>query len=124
MSNQIFGRKLHLNTKLRRRLFRSLVSNFLLNQKLTTTLARAKAIQPFVEGLVNKAKDGKKNTNRYLMAEIPNKVVVDKLLELATHFKNRQGGYTKLLKLKNKNGDNSKQAVLVWSQMEKSKKLG
>ena len=75
---------------------------------IKTTDAKAKALRPYAEKLITKAKDGSVAARRQVLAEVPQKDVVAYLFnELAPKFENRQGGYTRIIKLENRAGDNA-----------------
>jgi len=116
MHHRIFGRKLHRNTKQRKQLFRSLAVNFIKNDKLATSWAKAKAVRPFIEKLVTRAKEDTKFSRSFLSGKLNNQSIVLKLVSLAKEMSDRQSGYTKLFKTNPKIGDNSKQALLLWSK--------
>lgn len=115
MNHQVFGRKLHRNTKLRAQLFKMLVYNFVMNDKLVTTDGRAKAVRPFLEKLITKAKKGEAQ-RRLLLKEVNSKKFVDMLLLKAKRFENTNGGYTRLIKMETRLGDNGKQMLMLWSK--------
>lgn len=75
---------------------------------IKTTDAKAKTLRPYVEKLITKAKDGSVAARRQVLAEVPQKDVVAYLFnELAPKFENRVGGYTRIIKLENRAGDNA-----------------
>ncbi|MHA2788083.1 50S ribosomal protein L17 [Corynebacterium sp. S7] len=75
---------------------------------ITTTDAKAKVLRPYVEKLITKAKGGTLADRREVAKHIPNKAVVSYLFnELAEKFENRPGGYTRIVKLENRAGDNA-----------------
>ncbi|RSZ64270.1 50S ribosomal protein L17 [Corynebacterium hylobatis] len=75
---------------------------------IKTTDAKAKTLRPYVEKLITKAKDGSVNARRQVLADVPQKDVVAYLFnELAPKFENRDGGYTRIIKLENRAGDNA-----------------
>ncbi len=114
MRHRIFGRKLHRNTKQRQQLFRSLAVNFIKNDKLATSWAKAKAVRPLIEKLITRAKEDTKFSRSFLSGKLNNQSVVVKLVTVAKEMADRQSGYTKLFKTNPKVGDNSKQALLLW----------
>ncbi len=118
MRHKVFGKKLGRNKKLRERLFRALAVNFLIHGKMTTTLAKAKAVVRDIEKMVTKARGAENNPfiRRQLLQKLNQPKAVEKLLEAGKLFKETKGGYTKVLKLPNRKGDNGKQALLVWSK--------
>lgn len=116
MQHSIYGRKLNRTANERKRLFKNLIRSLILNGQIQTTLAKAKAIQPSIEKLVTKAKVGDTIlTKRILMSEISDQNSVNKLLEIGKLFKERKGGYTRILKLGNRLGDNATSVVMSFT---------
>ena len=75
---------------------------------IKTTDAKARQLRPYAEKLITKAKKGTVADRRAVLAELPNKAVVTYLFnELAPKFANRDGGYTRSIKLENRPGDNA-----------------
>ena len=75
---------------------------------IKTTDAKARQLRPYAEKLITKAKKGTVADRRAVLAELPNKEVVTYLFnELAPKFANRDGGYTRSIKLENRAGDNA-----------------
>lgn len=75
---------------------------------IKTTEAKAKVLRPYAEKLITKAKKGTLADRRAVAAELPNKAIVAYLFnELAPKFANREGGYTRSIKLENRAGDNA-----------------
>ena len=75
---------------------------------IKTTDAKARMLRPYAEKLITKAKKGTVADRRAVLAELPNKAVVTYLFnELAPKFANRDGGYTRSIKLENRPGDNA-----------------
>ena len=75
---------------------------------IKTTDAKAKMLRPYAEKLITKAKAGSVADRRNVAKLIPNKNVVNYLFnELAPKFENREGGYTRIVKLENRKGDNA-----------------
>lgn len=75
---------------------------------ITTTDAKARTLRPYAEKLITKAKKGTIADRRAVAAELPNKEIVAYLFnQLAPMFEGREGGYTRLIKLENRPGDNA-----------------
>ncbi|MCG7456043.1 50S ribosomal protein L17 [Corynebacterium sp. ACRPH] len=75
---------------------------------IKTTDAKAKLLRPYVEKIITKAKRGTLADRRNVLKLIPNKEVVAYLFnELAPKFEGRPGGYTRIIKLENRKGDNA-----------------
>ena len=86
----------------------NLASQLFEHGAITTTDAKAKVLRPYAEKLITKAKSGTVNDRRAVAADIPNKDIVAYLFnELAPKFENREGGYTRSIKLPNRSGDNA-----------------
>lgn len=115
MNHRVFGRKLHRNKRERAQLFKTLVYHFVLHGRLVSTEGKVKAVRPLLEKLVTKAKRGE-TQRALLLKEIGNKEIVNKLLENAKTFSEVPGGYTKVIKLEARVGDNGKQLLMVWSR--------
>lgn len=118
MAHNIFGRHLGCNTKTRKQLFRSLAVNVIEKGKVVTTISKAKAVQPFLERLVTKAKVKKLGIQRLALSELGNNqkawfVLVNKI---APVFKDTLGGYTKIIKIGTRGGDNAMSVILTWSK--------
>lgn len=96
------------------------------NGKITTTETRAKRLQPLAERLISKARRGDLHARRQVLARLGNKAVVAKLFEEIAEQtdKEREGGYTRIVKLGNRRGDNAPIAEisLVLEAVEKKKK--
>lgn len=75
---------------------------------IKTTDAKAKTLRPYAEKLITKAKSGTVADRRLVLAQVPHKDVVAYLFnELAPKFEGREGGYTRIIKLENRKGDNA-----------------
>ncbi len=95
--NKKFGRK----TDQRRALMRSLVISLLEQEKIETTEAKAKALRSYVEKIITKAKDNNLSNYRLVLSKLGSgaSIVIDKLFkEIAPRYKERQGGYTRIVK--------------------------
>ncbi len=81
--------------------------------KIRTTTAKAKALRPYVERLVTKARQPTLATRRYLFDRLQQPDAVDKLLKtIGPKYLERRGGYTRIIKLTSRRGDRSDQAVI------------
>jgi large subunit ribosomal protein L17 len=108
------GRKLQLAAGPRRALIRGQVTSLVLHEAITTTEAKAKEVAPQFERLVTYAKQGTLAGGRALHRELLTENAVQKLLqELVPAFEGRQGGYTRIIKLGNRRGDNAPMARLA-----------
>lgn len=107
-------RKLGRTCKHRRSLLASQVKDVIMCEKIKTTETRAKETRKFVDKMITYAKDGSLVARRKALAFLHNdKVVVNKLFnELAPRYANRKGGYTRILKLNERRGDDALIVIL------------
>ena len=91
----------------------NLASQLFEHGKITTTTAKAKKLRPYAERLITIAKEGDQPARRRVMRKIRSKSIVHSLLtEIGPKFANRNGGYTRITKIGNRNGDNAPMAVI------------
>jgi large subunit ribosomal protein L17 len=114
MRHQAKGRKFNRVKKVRTALVRSLASNLILKEKITTTEAKAKETRPYVEKMVTKAKKDTLANRRLVIEKVgQNKKVITKLFtELGPRFTERRGGYTRITKLGRRVSDGSPMAII------------
>lgn len=107
-------RKLGRETRIRRSILASLTKDVIKNEYVVTTDARAKEVRKFVDKMITYAKDGSLVSRRKALAFLNNdKELVNKLFnELAPRYKDRNGGYTRLIKLNERRGDDAMQIKL------------
>jgi large subunit ribosomal protein L17 len=113
MRHRIAGRKLGRPKDQRVALLRSLVSELVLHDRITTTEAKAKEARSFAEKIISYGKKGSLHHRRLALAKIPNPVVVKQVFDsLAPRFVGRDGGYTRIVKLGRRKGDGAPLAML------------
>jgi large subunit ribosomal protein L17 len=114
MKKNVFGRKLKRDKNERKALFKSLMSSLVLHEKIETTEAKAKAIRAEIDKLVTKAKQGGNSANLVLEKSL-SRPAFDKIIkEIGPRFSKRQGGYTRLIKLGKRFGDDAPVVILEW----------
>lgn len=97
----------------RKAMLSNMASSLILHKRITTTLAKAKELRKFVEPLITKAKDNTTHNRRTVFSYLANKEAVTILFgEVAEKVANRPGGYTRILKLVNRYGDNAEMAII------------
>jgi large subunit ribosomal protein L17 len=102
------GARLGGSASNQKKILSNLAASLFEHGAIKTTDAKAKALRPYAEKLITKAKDGSVAARRQVLADVPQKDVVAYLFnELAPKFENRQGGYTRIIKLENRAGDNA-----------------
>lgn len=108
MRHRKSGRKLGVTTKHRKAMFRNMATDLLRNGRINTTDTRAKEIRRVVEKLVTLGKNGSLHARRKALGYIRDRAVVEKLFsELAQRYMERPGGYTRIVKLGYRRGDNA-----------------
>lgn len=102
-------RKINRDTKKRRSIFSGLTKTVINNGRVETTEERAKEVRKFVDKMITYAKKGDLNSRRKALAFLENDTdTVKKLFdELAPKYADRQGGYTRIIKLKERIGDDA-----------------
>jgi large subunit ribosomal protein L17 len=105
--------KLNRTNSHKKALLRNLVSQLFVHERITTTDAKAKALRPFAERLITMAKNDTVHSRRNVTRQISDKTVVKKLFtEVSPRFMDRSGGYTRIMKLTNRLGDNAKMSII------------
>jgi large subunit ribosomal protein L17 len=90
-----------------------LVSELIIHEKITTTLAKAKETRVVAEKLITHGKKGTLHHRRLAMAQVPNKKAVEKVFDdVAPRYEDRPGGYTRIIKLAPRQGDAAKMAII------------
>jgi large subunit ribosomal protein L17 len=114
------GRKLSRNTSHRRALLDNLVRSVILSESIRTTTAKAKEARRVVEKIITKAREGTLAARRNVHRTVRDQAALAKLFDaIAPRFKTRPGGYTRIVHIQNRLGDNAPMAIL--ELVEKSK---
>ncbi|MFH1181091.1 MAG: 50S ribosomal protein L17 [bacterium] len=106
------GRRLSLKTDQRKALLRSLASSLFLKEKITTTYARAKELAIFAEKQITRAKIGDLSGRRRLAEKFSENIVKKLIKEFALRYKERKGGYTRIINLGPRKSDGAKMAII------------
>ncbi|MAM64431.1 MAG: 50S ribosomal protein L17 [Candidatus Marinimicrobia bacterium] len=115
------GRKLGVNPSHRRALLSNLAENLILHKRIKTTESRAKELRRYIEPLVTKAKRGDLTSIRMIARKIRHKDILGILLnDIAPVYKNRNGGYTRIIKLGFRDNDRASVALIEFVGMEGS----
>jgi large subunit ribosomal protein L17 len=97
----------------RKAMMANMASSLILHKRITTTLAKAKALRGYVEPLLTKSKNDTTHSRRTVFSYLQDKDTVNVLFrEIAEKIANRPGGYTRIVKLENRLGDNAEMAII------------
>jgi len=97
----------------RQALMRSLARNLIRDSRIKTTVAKAKELRPYVEKLVTKAQNDTIATRRLINMKIHGTKETNKLIEeIAPKYKDRKGGYTRIMRVENRGLDGSQMALI------------
>jgi len=113
MRHNIAGRRLSRDTGHRKALYRNLVTALLKHEKIVTTEAKAKEVRPMAEKMITLGKKSGLHSYRQALSFITDKKVTEKVFaELGPRYKERAGGYTRIVKLEPRLGDNAPRVQL------------
>ena len=113
MRHRVAGRKLGRVTSHKLATMRNLATSLFEHERIRTTLMKAKEARPFAERLVTLSKKGGVHRRRLVSRDIQDEKVLRKLFNtLAGRYLDRPGGYTRILKLGTRKGDNAEMALL------------
>jgi large subunit ribosomal protein L17 len=97
----------------RKAMMANMASSLILHKRITTSLAKARALRSYVEPLLTKSKEDSTNSRRMVFSYLENKTAVSELFrEIAPKIATRAGGYTRILKLGNRLGDAAEMCLI------------
>ena len=107
-------RKLGRDNKHRRSMFANLVKDVIMNERITTTETRAKEVRKFVDKMITYGKNGSLVSRRQALAFLQNDTEAVKKVfdDLAKRYENRNGGYTRIIKMTERRGDDALMVIL------------
>jgi large subunit ribosomal protein L17 len=107
------GYKLQRDSGARKALLRGLATSIILNDRVVTTITKAKAVRPFVEKIITLAKRDTLHSRRQAAASLETPGAVQRLFDtLGPRFSERNGGYTRIIRLGTRPGDGAEQALI------------
>src|SRR3954470_3117972 len=113
MRHGVAGRKLGVTSSHRQAMFRNMATALIKHEQITTTLPKAKELRPVAEKLITLGKRGGLHARRQAYAQLRDDVMVNKLFTtLADRYRDRRGGYTRVLKAGTRYGDAASMAVI------------
>src|SRR5881296_826925 len=123
MRHRIAHRKLNRTHEHRRAMFANMAAALIRHEQIVTTLPKAKDLRPVVEKLITLGKRGGLHARRQAIAELRDLAMVKKLFEvLGPRYKERNGGYTRVLKAGFRYGDSAPRAVIEFVDRDESAK--
>lgn len=123
MRHRVGGRKLQRTSSHRAALFRNMAAALIKHEQITTTLAKAKELRPYTEKLVTLAKKGGLSNRRLAHARLLDDAQLIKLFDvLAERYKNRNGGYIRIVKAGIRASDAAAMAVIEFVDRDESAK--
>ncbi|HBE91575.1 MAG TPA: 50S ribosomal protein L17 [Gammaproteobacteria bacterium] len=113
MRHRKSGKKLNMNSPHRKAMFRNMTVSLFKHEEIRTTLARAKELRRHAEPLITLGKDGTVANRRLAFSRMRDREMVTKLFnDLGEHFKERPGGYLRIMKCGYRPGDKAPMAVV------------
>lgn len=112
MRKQKRGRKLSRKSDERKALIKALISALILHEKIETTEAKAKEISRFTEKFITRSKKSDLSSRRLLARFFSPKLVKKLIDEIGQRYKDRQGGYTRIIRLGQRKTDGARMAII------------
>ena len=113
MKHNITHRKLNRTTSHRKALLMNLSNSLIKHEQITTTLSKAKELRPFVEKIITLGKKGDLVSRRKTISILQDQKNTKKIFEvISERYKERSGGYTRIIKVGNRFGDNAPTAII------------
>jgi large subunit ribosomal protein L17 len=113
MKHNITQRKLNRTTSHRKALLMNLSNALIKHEQITTTLPKAKELRPFVEKIITLGKNGDLKSRRKAISILQDEKNIKKIFDIiADRYKERTGGYTRIVKIGNRFGDNAPTAII------------
>lgn len=101
------------NSAHRNAMLANMAASLILNKRITTTVAKAKALRPYVEPIISRSKDDTTHSRRVVFSDLQNKFAVTELFRVvAPKVADRPGGYTRIIKLGHRLGDAADMAMM------------
>jgi large subunit ribosomal protein L17 len=119
MRHRVHGRKLGRTSSHRKALFRNQLTALFTHERIITTVAKAKELRPIAERMVTIARTGTLAARRRVATMVQDKEIAKRLFdEIAPRFADRPGGYTRIMRLGRRRGDNAELAIIEFIDYE------
>ena len=123
MKHNIKNKKLNKTTSHRKAMFKNMSNALIKHEQITTTLAKAKELRKFIEKIITLGKKGDLLSRRKAISILQDQKISKKVFDvLADRYKDRSGGYTRIIKLGNRFGDNAPTAVIEFVDRDENAK--
>ena len=123
MKHNIKNKKLNKTSSHRKAMFMNMSNALIKHEQITTTLAKAKELRKFVERIITLGKKGDLISRRKTISILQDNKMSKKVFDvLSDRCKNRAGGYTRIIKLGNRYGDNAPTAVIEFVDRDENAK--
>ena len=123
MKHNIKNKKLNKTSSHRKAMFMNMSNALIKHEQITTTLAKAKELRRFVEKVITLGKKGDLVSRRKTVSILQDQKMSKKVFDvLADRYKSRSGGYTRIIKLGNRFGDNAPTAVIEFVDRDENAK--
>ena len=123
MKHNITHRKLNRTTSHRKALLMNLSNSLIKHEQITTTLSKAKELRPFVEKIITLGKKGDLVSRRKAISILQDQKNTKKIFDvISERYKERSGGYTRIIKVGNRFGDNAPTAIIELVERDENAK--
>ena len=123
MKHNIKHRKLNRTSSHRKALLMNMSNALIKHEQITTTLPKAKELRPYIEKIITLGKKGDLPSRRKAMSILQDEKMTKKIFEtLADRYAERNGGYTRIVKLRNRYGDNAPIAIIEFIDRDENAK--
>ena len=123
MKHNIKNKKLNKNSSHRKAMFMNMSNALIKHEQITTTLPKAKELRRFIEKIITFGKKNDLNSRRKAISVLQDHNMTKKIFDtLADRYKDRSGGYTRIIKLGNRFGDNAPTAVIEFVDRDENAK--
>ena len=123
MKHNIKNKKLNKNSSHRKYMFMNMSNALIKHEQITTTLPKAKELKRFIEKIISLGKIGDLSSRRKVISILQDKKMTQKTFDvLADRYKDRNGGYSRIIKLGNRFGDNAPTAVIEFVDRDENAK--
>ncbi|MDO8340393.1 MAG: 50S ribosomal protein L17 [Candidatus Woesebacteria bacterium] len=123
MVKKVFGKKLSRERATREALFVSLVESLVINKKINTTRAKAKAVIGLIDRLISLAKKGTLASKRQILKRLKGNKKIATIIwtEVVNYFPERNSGFTRIIPISQRKGDLAKMVRLEWTEVKLKK---